>query len=556
MSIHLILIIWGICCFSIKLNIVQKIIKYSIPIFYGVFTILLYFTYLAAFFGKNYNSRIFTFEILWGYLKYLNDLITTFSLNSVFVYFIIFFVPLIIFVAFQLMNKLIFQGLQQLKNIKIQEYYTPRIILLCISILVASFLIVKKRWFINDKLLLMEEPIISFISQAPFQGLTILDDNEDDKIRSEYPKNLKFQKKNIVLIVVDALRSDHLSLFGYKRKTSPFLDSLYTTGNLKKVGLSFSVAGASFPGINGILRSKIWSNMGYKNFSLQQLLKDQGYELNFLVSGDHTHFYGLKSFYGKNSDFDYYIDGSETKKYIVNDDRIIFEGLENIKPYHNNPSYFHFHLNSAHFSGIKLAKYEKYQPASSNTKDRDNYTNRYDNGILQADDYLKSIFKILQSKGYLQNSIVVITADHGEALGEREQFGHVKNVYTDQILVPILFYESEKVAYRNTSLATTVDIAPTIIDRLGLPIPKTWEGNSLYSNENRDFTFHQMNEHYAIIYCKGKSKLKYVFNYKTKKEEIYDLNKDLYEKRDLINTLDKPSLNIFRKKMSTFRLNQ
>ena len=564
-SIYLLVILLGLLLFSRKLINYQKITKYIISSLYGIFIVLLYYTYFFAFFGKSFNSRIFTLQIIFGYLKYLNELINTFSVSHILVYFGLFIIPLFIFIAILLMTKLIHQGILHFKRFILRHNFNnpPKYIRINIVIFLLLFgfvsgVVLIKHSSISNRLFSMEEPFVSvfFKNNDPFQGQTILDDNEDIRIRNEYPKNIEFQKKNIIVIVVDALRSDHLSLFGYKRKTSPFLDSLYSTGNLTKIELSFSVAGASFAGINGILRSKIWANMGYNNFSLQQLLKDQGYDINFLVSGDHTHFYGLKSFYGNNSDFNYYIDGSSTKKYIVADDRIIFEGLENIKDYNNNPSYFHFHLNSAHSAGIKLDKYKIFLPADANALNIENYTNRYDNGIFQADDYLKHIFLTLNTKGYLQNSIVVITADHGEALGERGEFGHVKSVYTYQILIPILIYDSEKVQYKNTKYATSVDIAPTIIDRLALPIPESWEGNSLFSKGNREFTFHQMGDYYAIIHTKENMRLKYVFNNRTKKEELFELNTDLYETKNIIDSMNIQYINTLRNRMTQFRLNK
>ncbi|WP_171971876.1 sulfatase-like hydrolase/transferase [Mangrovimonas sp. DI 80] len=405
----------------------------------------------------------------------------------------------------------------------------------------------------------VEEPFVSVYlkNTDPFNKRISAVDNEDIGIRHAYPENLDFEKKNIIIIVVDALRSDHLSLFGYQRETSPFLDSLYASGNLRKIDLSFSVSGESFSGINAILRSKIWANMGYNNFSLQQLLKDQGYDLNFIISGDHTNFYGLKSFYGKNSDFNYYLDGAVSKKYSdPNDDRILFEGLENIGLYNNTPAYFHFHLMSVHNLGTRLNKFKRYTPAGTTTFDAENYINRYDNGVLQADNFLKNIFSILSKKGYLQNSIVVITGDHGEALGERGLFGHGRNIYTNQILSPILIYDTEKLEYKNTSYATLVDIAPTIVDRLGLPIPESWEGISLFSEEtNRQLTFHQENNDYAIIHTQGNKRHKLIYNSKTGKQELYELNTDLYETKNIIDSLNLEYVNTLRWHMNEFHLN-
>lgn len=406
-------------------------------------------------------------------------------------------------------------------------------------------------------LLKVEEPFLTvYIKKDPFGDRILSSNNEDIEARNAYPNNIDFQKKNVIIIVIDALRSDHLSLYGYERETSPFLDSLHTSGKLTKVDLSFSVAAESFAGINSILRSKTWNHLGYNNFSLQQLLKDKGYDMNFIVSGDHTNFSGLKSFYGSNSDFDYYMDGSITKKYSdPNDDRIVFEGLEAIEPYNNTPAYFHFHLMSVHNLGFRLKEFKRYSPADVTTFDVENYINRYDNGILQVDSYLRTIFKQLSEKGFLQESIVVITGDHGEALGEKGKFGHARNIYTNQILTPILIYDSENVEYKNTSYATSVDIAPTIIDRLGLPIPQSWEGVSLFSEEdNRQLTYHQQDESYAIVHTKDDKRYKLIVDTNTEKKELYELNSDLYETKNLIDSLDLKYVNTILWYFSKFDL--
>ncbi len=561
--INLLIIVFGFLIYSRKLIYYRKILNYTYSSLYGIFIILLYYTYLFSFLGESFNSRIYTAQIILGYVKHLNGLLNAFSVSPLLVYTGLFIIPLFILIAFLFMTKFFNHGFHAFKQFVYghnfnnpPKYIRVNIFVFFLLVVFASVVVIVKYSSISSRLLRMEEPIVSvfFKNNYPFQGQTISDNNEDVKIRSDYPKNIDFQKKNIIVIVVDALRSDHLGLYGYKRNTSPFLDSLYSTGNLRKIELSLSVAGASFAGINGVLRSKIWANMGYNNFSLQQLLKDQGYEINFLVSGDHTHFYGLKSFYGKDSDFNYYIDGSTTKKYIVADDRIIFEGLENIENYNNNPSYFHFHLNSAHSLGIRLDKYKIFRPANPTQLNIEDYTNRYDNGILQANDYINKIFKALLSKGYLQNSIVVITADHGEALGERGEFGHGKNMYTDQILIPILIYDSDTVQYINMTYATSVDIAPTIVDRLGLPIPETWEGNSLFSEKPREFTYHQMGKDYAIVHTKENLRYKYVYNGVTNEQELFELYRDLYETNNIIDSMDIKYVNSLRDQLTQFRL--
>ncbi len=556
----------GVLLFSGEYIKRQGIAKYVLASLFGVLNVLLYYTYLFAFLGEHFNSKIFTLQIVLGYLKYLDGFMTNFSLSPILVYAVLFIIPVVIFAGILLLRNSIKQGILGLKKFIQKHHFNnpPKLIRINIVgfLLLTGFLsglVLVKRTEIPFFLFKIEEPVVTvFFKNDPFDGKKLSNSYEEIGIRNSYPKDIDFERKNVIMIVVDALRSDHLSLYGYKRETSPFLDSLYATGSLRKVDLSFSVAAESFEGINSILRSKIWAHLNNNSFSLQHLLKDQGYDLNFIVSGDHTNFSGLKSSYGKNSDFNYYLDGSITQKYSdPNDDRILLEGLENIPPSGKTPTYLHFHLMSVHNLGVRLNKFKVYQPSGRTTFDAENYINGYDNGVLQADNFIKRIFSSLSEKGYLQNSIVVITGDHGEALGEREEFGHSRGVYTDQILTPILIYDPENVEYKNTSYATLVDIAPTIVDRLGLPVPDSWEGVSLFSEEfNRELTYHQQqSEKFAIIHSKEDMRYKLIYDSKTGKQELYELNSDLYETKNIIDSLDLEYVNTLRWYMKEFDLN-
>lgn len=538
--------------------------SYLIASLFGLLNVILYYTYLFAFSGQHFNSKIFTLEMVLGYLKYLDQLVANFSINPILVYIILLVIPILIFIGTLFLANSIYHLMVNLKKlIKTHHFNNPsnvikyRIIGFLLLVGFFSGVIFATSPKIPYFLFYAKEPIATvFIKNDPFDGKFLKDNNKGIEVRNSYPKNIDFQKKNVIIIVIDALRSDHLGLFGYERETTPFLDSLYASGNLRKIDLSFAVAARSYTGINAILKSKIWANLGKNDFSLQHLFKDQGYELNFILSGDHTNFEGLKSSYGDDSDFNSYLDGSITKKYSdPNDDRIILEGIENVSNYNNNPSYFYFHLMSVHNLGLRLNKFKNYTPAGNTTFDVENYTNRYDNGVLQADNYLKDIFSSLSEKGYLQNSIVVITGDHGEALGEKGKFGHGRSIYTNQILTPILIYDSENVEYKNTSYASSIDIAPTIVDRLGLPIPQSWEGISLFSDTfDREFTYHQQGAQYAIIHTKEDMRYKLIYDSNTGKKELFELNSDLYETKNLIDSLDVKYINNLIWYMSEFNL--
>jgi glucan phosphoethanolaminetransferase (alkaline phosphatase superfamily) len=382
-------------------------------------------------------------------------------------------------------------------------------------------------------------------------GINLSKNVEPLNSRIDYPKNIQFKKKNIILIIVDALRADYLNLYGYPNKTTPFLSQLYNQGSLRKIDYTFSTSAASFPGILSILRSKSWNKMGETNFSLPELLKDQGYHVNFILSGDHSNYYNLKKYYGNS--IDSYFDGAELDSFFPNDDLLLFDGLRKIPPYQNTPNFFYFHLMSVHPAGTRHQENLKYLPASSNRSNRQSYQNNYNNGIIQMDSYIKKLFEQLEVKKYLKNSIVIITADHGESVGEDGFFGHANTVASRETYIPLLIYDTdESVNYIRKEYATQPDIAATIVDRLGLPIPKTWEGKSLLKKEFSPFSFHCINNSYAIINYQENKIFKYCYNSETKNEAVYELKSDLYEKKNILYQIKTTLIAEFRGKMKLF----
>ncbi|MCB0375970.1 MAG: sulfatase-like hydrolase/transferase, partial [Sinomicrobium sp.] len=127
--------------------------------------------------------------------------------------------------------------------------------------------------------------------------------------------------KNVVLIIVDALRADHLPLYGYDRPVTPFLDSLYRTGHLRKIRYATSACNSSFCGIMNIVKSIKWQDQGPYDFGLPDLLKQYNYQINFLLSGPHRNWYELGKRYGR--DIDFLFEGNDSGAYGFTDDRLI-----------------------------------------------------------------------------------------------------------------------------------------------------------------------------------------------------------------------------------------
>ncbi|MGH9140075.1 MAG: LTA synthase family protein, partial [Thermoanaerobaculia bacterium] len=396
------------------------------------------------------------------------------------------------------------------------------------------------------------EPIASFLQldlydmshTATAERLRI----DEPRARASYPAGQTFSRKNVIVIIVDSLRADHMQVYGYQRPTTPFLDGLVRSGRLQRVEFATSTCAESKCGILSTLSSKMLPAIIPEDFKLNDLLHDRGYGTYFILSGDHE-WYGLKKAYGKG--LTYYLDNTTSDKYRgIVDDRIIFDGLEHVPDFTGTPAFFYFHLMSVHISGIKHREFRRYEPANvGNDWDalvHGNYDvaaliNSYDNGVTEADATIRQIFASLKSKGYLDRSVAVILADHGEGLGERgpRDFGHVKSLYQEFIRIPLLIYDDSPTPVANLQYGAQIDVAPTVVDRLGLKVPASWQGQSLLRPDTRAYTFQQtsvMNPAYSVLYHSEHGVYQYLYRTQDRREELYELKSDPGETRNLMSS--------------------
>jgi hypothetical protein len=402
-------------------------------------------------------------------------------------------------------------------------------------------------WYIWQR-----EPLFSFFMLPLAKGvqgekffpatprrLTVVE--SDAAERRNYPRP-SFHAKNVILITVDCLRPDHFSFDGYQRETAPFLARLYGEGRLRKVAEMRSSSNSSHSGILSTLASRDYADLSRGLFLLPDLLKDQGYKVNFILSGQHTSWYDLRELYGHNIDF--YFDGDQTRQFISTDDRLLFEGLEKVAPFDGQPAFFYFHLMSVHNFGIRLPEYTRWQPTLVTLGagdwwrkiDQTACVNMYDNGLLMADATIERLFTELEGKGYLRNSLVMILGDHGQALGEHGNYGHGQAIYEEMLRIPLLIVDEPEVVYGNLSSALQLDVAPTIVDRLSLPVPKTWRGQSLLKPDQRQVSFHyrgfESGERAVIERDNGKV-WKYIRYTAQPREELFELRSDPREEKNL-----------------------
>lgn len=398
------------------------------------------------------------------------------------------------------------------------------------------------------------DPILAFWSNQAAAELTLTPDMLADRaVGQAYQVPASFRRRNVIIFIIDCMRSSHLSFNGYPRATTPYLASLEREGFFQKVGFAVSNGNDSPQGIRTILNSRYPHQHNIHNFRLQDVLKQAGYRTHVIATGDHTTLGGMRQHYGPN--LDVFSDGLSTKAYSVNDDRILLEALAKIKPSDGQPAFFFFHLMSAHTLGVHDPAFARWRPALLKMEwgamvlgqyNTQLFTNTYDNGLVQADHFTERIFADLRTKGYLGDYIGVITGDHGEGMGERGNYGHTRFLYSEDINVPILFFESTPVDYGPMPFASHVDIAPTLLNRLGLPEPARWNGRSLFQAPPPEVTYASgtRNSGWRAVLKRDNGEIyKYLF-YGTKlrafQELLYHESKDPQE---LVNLATEASFN-------------
>ena len=376
----------------------------------------------------------------------------------------------------------------------------------------------------------------------------------DDAARTSYVPSLAPVRKNVVLITVDALRPDHMSAYGYARKTTPFLDRLVREGRAHAAKEARGPCAESFCGLLSLLTGKSGHKLAQRDFGLVELLGRYGYYRRAILGGDHSRFYGLRERYGP---FDSYTDGGlMAGAQSVNDDEAVVAQVEALPSFQGKPEFLFVHLMSVHGLGRKFPEFQKWTPAKSvynlRVKNPDTVllqevANAYDNGVLQADAMIGRMMAALSAKGYLDNAIVFVTGDHGDFLGEHNQFSHSKTLLEPVIRVPWIWIGDAARALPLDRPVVHADFAPTLLNMLNIAAPNHWDGRALQGGAVLNRSFHQQGEWVGVIDYSRAHTLKYLIDQKKHVSAVYDLTADPAEREDIASSIDQGRLDAWRR---------
>jgi arylsulfatase len=295
----------------------------------------------------------------------------------------------------------------------------------------------------------------------------------------------------LVFISLDTVRRDHLPTYGYARDTAPGIDALaqhsivFENAFAQQTNTSPSHA-SMFTGLYPHVHGSRFNGhrLPADRITLAQILVRAGFRTAAFVSGVTMHAAPSALERG----FEVYDDEFSEKR---RDGRVATtRAVEWIRNRDRGEAYFLFlHLYDAHGPylpqgayrtlyranepGRELARIPRYQQlqdgAGQPLVNLNEYVDRYDAMIRYEDDLVTALLNELD----LSRTVVVILSDHGETLGERYQaLDHGAQVFDEQARIPLILQVPGTTPRRLAPYVETVDLLPTLLDLLHVPIPE------------------------------------------------------------------------------------
>ncbi len=354
------------------------------------------------------------------------------------------------------------------------------------------------------------------------------------------------QHYNVLFIMVDALRADHLHFMGYDRQTSPNLDRLASESVVFTNALSqYPSTGISVPSmLSGVYPEYMaWGKpkrsnhylLKQKNVLITDVLRRHGYTAVAIVSA-----WIERNIDGLNRHFDR-LDGlyphGEWKKWVRDSSRLsVKRAIKFFNSYDGETPFFLFlHMEDPH------EPYVAHDPPGRSFGKKK--VDRYDSDIFWTDLWLGFLLSYIEQEPWFDNTVVIVVADHGEEFKEHGKGYHGHQLYQESIHVPLILRVPGMEPAQVDTRVALVDIFPTILDLTGIAHPRqSLQGVSLLRTafdpdpeERPVFSMLADREKSPTYRVKGilKGRYKLLRDLTNKRDEFYDLQADPGEKNDL-----------------------
>jgi len=354
---------------------------------------------------------------------------------------------------------------------------------------------------------------------------------------------------SVLLMTIDTLRADHLGCYNQTAPArTPFIDSLAERGVLFEKAWTTvplttpahaSMLTGLYPTAHGV-RNNARYRLPESSLSIATLLADQGYSTGAFVSS-----YTTSRVFGLARGFETYDDDmGHDPSGRVRPQRpgteIIDRALSWFDTLGKNDAFFAW----THF-------FDPHSPYTPPPRYAAEYEDLYAAEVAYTDELIGLFLEELESRGRLDDTIIILVSDHGEGLRTHGEIEHGILLYEETVQVPLIIVAPERVeaGRRIRSLASIVDLAPTLLALLDLPIPQEMQGIDLLqadADPSRLLYAETLQPYeelgWSPLYALRRADTKVILS---SKSEAYDLavdpreSKDLSDDRELIESFEK-----------------
>lgn len=355
----------------------------------------------------------------------------------------------------------------------------------------------------------------------------------------------------LLWISQDTVRADHLSAYGYGRPTSPFLEQLARESLLFENAIATS--SWTLPSLASQVTSQLPSEHGavHSDFAVRpesesifEVLARHG----FTVLGATANVFFSPSHWLAGG-FDSLVIAHNASALQLR--RLL---LDSLAEWDGGDLALFIHFMDPHLPYQPPSPFDRtFEPTEEESRgwpgERRALEKKralYDGEIAWTDAHIAQLVANLEKRGLPQDAIVAYTADHGDELQEHGGFDHGHTLYEELVRVPLVLRLPERRAARIGTPVSLIDLAPTLLEVLGLPVPATFRGDSLLavargSPRRERYLFAETQEwtHHPVRYAVREGAHKYIVSFSRENpgrivsEELFDLEADPGEQRRL-----------------------